>query len=54
MKKLEQKGESVKSKIPYILLISFFLLLIQGIYFGEVTKVIEAAVNLCLGCIGIG
>jgi hypothetical protein len=44
----------MKTKIPYILLVIFALFAVTGILLGEVTKVLETAVNLCLGCIGIG
>ncbi len=44
----------MKAKIPYILLIMFVVFLLSGIFIGEVPKVIETAVALCLGCIGIG
>ena len=44
----------MKAKIPYILLTIFVLFLLEGIFLGEVSKVIEAAVTLCLNCIGIG
>ena len=44
----------MKAKIPYILLTIFIILLLGGIFLGEVTKVIETAVTICLGCIGIG
>ena len=44
----------MNAKIPYILLILFVLLLLNGIFLGEVPKVIRAAIYLCLGCIGIG
>jgi hypothetical protein len=44
----------MKAKIPYILLTMFAVFLITGIFLGEVAKVIEAAVVLCLGCMGIG
>lgn len=49
-----QGTESMKTKIPYILLVIFILFVIAGISLGEITKVLETAVNLCLGCIGIG
>lgn len=44
----------MKAKIPYILLTISVLFLLGGIFLGEVSKVIEAGVILCLGCIGIG
>lgn len=44
----------MRARLPYILLVIFILSLMVGISLGEVTKVLEAAVNLCLGCIGIG
>jgi hypothetical protein len=44
----------MKAKIPYILLTIFALFLLTGIFLGEVSKVIETAVAICLGCIGIG
>ena len=44
----------MKAKVPYILLILLALCLLSGILIGEVPKVIETAVTLCLGCIGIG
>lgn len=49
------KGMSLtKAKISYILLTIFVIFLLTGIFLGEVSKVIETAVNICLGCIGIG
>ena len=44
----------MRSKTPYILLTLFVLLLVCGIYLGEVAKVLRNAVLLCLDCIGIG
>ena len=44
----------MKAKIPYILLAIFALSLLGGIFLGEVSKVVETAVTICLGCIGIG
>jgi len=44
----------MRSKTPYILLTLFVLLLVGGIYLGEVAKVLRKAVLLCLDCIGIG
>jgi hypothetical protein len=44
----------MKGKIPYILLIVFAIFLLSGIFLGEPRKVIETAVSICLGCIGIG
>jgi len=43
-----------RSKAPYILLMIFVLLLLCGIFFGEVGKVLRNATLLCLDCIGIG
>ena len=44
----------MKAKIPYILLVISVLMMLGGIFLGEVSKVIETAVAICLGCIGIG
>jgi len=44
----------MRSKAPYILLIIFALLLLCGIFFGEVAKVLHHAKQVCLDCIGIG
>lgn len=44
----------MKGKIPYILLIIFVILLLWGIFLGEPRKVVETAISICLGCIGIG
>lgn len=44
----------MRAKIPYILLVIFALFTLGGIFLGEVTKVLETAVTICLGCIGIG
>jgi len=44
----------MRNKAPYILLIIFVLLLLSGIFLGEVSKVLRNAVLLCLDCIGIG
>ena len=44
----------MKAKIPYVLLVISVLVMLDGIFLGEVSKVIETAVTICLGCIGIG
>jgi len=44
----------MRNKAPYILLIIFILLLLCGIYRGEVAKILGHATIVCLDCIGIG
>ena len=44
----------MSNKAPYILLIIFVLLLLAGIFLGEVSKIIGHATTVCLDCIGIG
>ncbi len=44
----------MKKKAPYILLIIFVLLLLSGIFLGEVAKILRHATIVCLDCIGIG
>jgi hypothetical protein len=44
----------MRTGIPYILIAIFILFTLGGIFLGEVTTVLETAVNICLGCIGIG
>ena len=44
----------MRNKAPYILLLIFVLLMLSGIFLGEIGKVIRNAALLCLDCIGIG
>ena len=44
----------MRNKAPYILLIIFVLLLLCGIFLGEVAKILGHATIVCLDCIGIG
>ena len=44
----------MRRKAPYILLIIFVLLLLSGIFLGEVAKILSHATIVCLDCIGIG
>lgn len=44
----------MKDKLPYALLVFFILITLGGIFIGEVSKVIETAIAVCLGCMGIG
>jgi hypothetical protein len=39
---------------PFLLVVIFSLLIVAGINAGEVSAVLEKAVNICLSCIGIG
>jgi len=44
---------SMKNKTKYVLLIMSFILIIAGVYRGEVAEVLQKAINICLECIGI-
>lgn len=44
----------MRKKAPYILLLIFLLLMLGGIFLGEVAKVLGHATIVCLDCIGIG
>jgi len=44
----------MRSKAPYILLAIAVLLLLCGIFLGELGSVLRNATLLCLDCIGIG
>jgi len=44
----------MRKKLPYILLAIFILLLLSGIFLGEVARVLQHATTVCLDCIGIG
>lgn len=44
----------MKDKMKYMLLMASFVLIIAGIYRGEVAEVLKKAINICLECIGIG
>lgn len=44
----------MRKKAPYILLIIFVLMLLGGIFLGEVARILRHATIVCLDCIGIG
>ena len=44
----------MRRKLPLILLALFTLFIVAGILMGEYSVVLEKAVTVCLGCIGIG
>lgn len=44
----------MRRKIPYILLAISILLILAGIWLGELPRIIKNATTLCLDCIGIG
>ena len=41
-------------KAPFIIILVFLIMGIVGIMTGEVSRVLEQAVQVCLSCIGIG
>ncbi|MDX1776798.1 MAG: CD1871A family CXXC motif-containing protein [Desulfobulbales bacterium] len=49
----EKKSERVRIA-PFVVIIFFLIMGIFGIMTGEVTRVLEQAVQVCLSCIGIG
>ena len=44
----------MRRKLPFILLALFAICIAAGILMGEYSVVLEKAVTVCLGCIGIG
>jgi len=44
----------VKRKLPWILLAVSLVVMVAGLLLGEYRTVLEKAVTVCLGCIGIG
>jgi len=52
------KGSEKKAKrvrvAPFITILFFLIMGIVGIMTGEVRRVLEQAVQVCLSCIGIG
>jgi len=49
----EKKGKQVKVA-PFVTILFFLIMGIFGIMTGEVGRVLEQAVQVCLSCIGIG
>ena len=49
----EKKSERVRVA-PFIIILVFLIMGIVGIMTGEVGRVLEQAVQVCLSCIGIG
>ena len=50
-----KKNKSKKIRIaPFITILIFLIMGIAGIMTGEVNRVLEQAVQVCLNCIGIG
>lgn len=47
------KGKTVRIA-PFITILFFLVMGIVGIMTGEVNRVLEQAVQVCLSCIGIG
>jgi hypothetical protein len=41
-------------KAPFVTILFFLIMAIAGIMTGEVNRVLEQAVQVCLSCIGIG
>jgi len=51
------KSEKVSKKVrvaPFVTILFFIIMGIFGIMTGEVSRVLEQAVQVCLSCIGIG
>ena len=51
------KSEKVSKKVrvaPFVTILFFVIMGIFGIMTGEVSRVLEQAVQVCLSCIGIG
>lgn len=40
--------------VPFVVILLFLIMGIFGIMTGEVSRVLEQAVQVCLSCIGIG
>lgn len=51
---MRNKSDSGKNVIRSILLSAGVLLMIAGVYRGEMSEVFQKATNICLECIGIG
>jgi hypothetical protein len=51
--KKETRPKRVR-KAPFIIILVFLIMGIVGIMTGEVSRVLEQAVQVCLSCIGIG
>jgi hypothetical protein len=51
--KKETRPKRVR-KAPFITILIFLIMGIVGIMTGEVSRVLEQAVQVCLSCIGIG
>ena len=50
-----EKNNSKKIRIaPFITILVFLIMGIFGIMTGEINRVLEQAVQVCLSCIGIG
>jgi len=49
----EKKSKRVRA-VPFITILFFLIMGILGIMTGEVNRVLEQAVQVCLSCIGIG
>lgn len=49
-----EKKEKRLQLAPFITILFFLVLGILGIMTGEVNRVLEQAVQVCLSCIGIG
>jgi len=50
-----EKNNSKKIRIaPFIAILVFLIMGILGIMTGEINRVLEQAVQVCLSCIGIG
>jgi hypothetical protein len=51
----ESEKESKRVRVaPFITILFFLIMGILGIMTGEVSRVLEQAVQVCLSCIGIG
>ena len=49
----EKKAQKVRVA-PFVIMLVFLIMGLIGIMTGEVNRVLEQAVQVCLSCIGIG
>ena len=46
--------QTAKRALPYLVIVLGAILIVLGIFGGEVAVVLSRATNICLECIGIG